>query len=112
MQISLIAPLIQPEVDVPAVHPDAFRFEQPPLLVRSAEGKMRSQPALSVHDAMAGYHARHGIFVKGVADSTRCAAVARKSGDLSVGRDAPARDKAHRRVDFVIKGLFRNRFLP
>ena len=90
MQISLIAPLIQPEVDVPSVHPDAFRFEQPPL-VRSAEGKMRSQPALSVHDAMAGYHARHGIFVKGVADSTRCAAVARKSSfgsDFSVSLSA------------------------
>ena len=105
MQISLIAPLIPHEVDVLSVHHDAFRFKQPPLLARSAKGKMRSQPALSVHDAVAGYHAGHWVFVKGITDSTCCAAVARKSGDLSVGRDAPARDKAHRRVDFVGKGL-------
>ena len=105
MQLSLTAPLKPPEVDVFAPDLNALSLKQRPLTPGSAERKMRRKPALGVDHPMARNHARQRIFVQSVADSSRCSAVACQSGDLPVGRDAPARNLLHGGVDFIVEGV-------
>ena len=70
-------------------HLDAFVFEQTFLSVGSAEGKGRGEAAGPVNHPVAGDYARLGVDMQRIAHDARGFGVPGKSGDHSVGGDAP-----------------------
>ncbi len=98
-------PLVGFHVDFAVDEGDALFFEEQDLFVDTAEGECRGRLAEAVDHAKAGDCFRVGVDVESVADDAAPFGIARKGGDLSVGRDLAVGDLFDH-VVYQLEGVF------
>src|SRR5271168_797759 len=97
-------PAVAREVHPAAVEGHAFGLEQPPLQLRMRLGN--ADASSGSENAMPGNAASGGTRRERVADGARAAGESQRSGQLSVGRNAPAWNFFHHAVNWFPGHVF------